>query len=199
MKRDLPIFLASQSPRRRELLAELGIEFCVTVPDEDAEDERKPGESPSEFVRRLAVQKARNVAAKIDVGRIISCDTIVVCRDEILEKPKDRNDARRMLKLLRGNRQAVLSGLCVLTKRSRNDENFVVEVESTELFMEPIPDEEIESYLDSGAWRGKAGAFGYQDRNGWLSIHHGSESNVVGLPLERLKILLRREMPDFPS
>lgn len=183
---DLPLILASRSPRRRELLAATGRNFIILTPDEEVEDDRRSDETPKDYVARLAVQKAENVASKIDLGLIIACDTIVVCRDQILGKPVDRPDAEKMLKQLRGETHWVLSGLCLLRKSGDNTD-FSVEVESTELFMQPISDREIEDYLDGGAWQGKAGAFGYQDRNAWISVVRGSETNVVGLPMELLE------------
>ena len=189
---DIPLILASQSPRRRALLSEAGFAFKVLAPDEDAEDERRPDESPGEFVCRLARQKAENVAAKVPCGRILACDTVVVCRDRILEKPVDRADARQMLRWLRGRRQAVLSGLCLLLKtESGAIEQRETSLETTWLAMAPFSDEDIETYLDSGGWQGKAGGFGYQDRHDWLTIEEGSESNIVGLPMERLFRMLR--------
>lgn len=191
----LPLILASRSPRRRELLAHAGYDFQIMPPDEEAEDSRLPNETPTAFVRRFAAQKAQNVARQIEKGRIIACDTIVVCNDTILEKPVDRNDARRMLQLLRGNKHLVLSGLCILAKvRESAPPVLTSQVATTELFMQPISDEEIEEYLRTDAWQGKAGAFGYQDRNTWIAITHGSESNVVGLPMELLETMIRESM-----
>lgn len=188
-----PLILASQSPRRRELLTAAGFRFEIRVPREDAEDRRRSGETPEDFVRRLAVQKADSVAETLDRGRIIGCDTIVVCRGEILEKPKNRDDARRMLRLLRGEDHRVLSGLCVLVKDGA-EITYDVRLETTQLHMLSISDAELEDYLDTGVWRGKAGAFGYQDRNAWITITHGSESNVVGLPMELLGKMLADEI-----
>jgi septum formation protein len=186
-----PIILASQSPRRRQLLSDAGFIFDVLPPDDGAEDHQQPGETPDHYVCRLAVQKARNVAAKLDSGRIIACDTVVICKNRVLEKPIDRDDARQMLQFSRGQIQFVLSGLCLLTKRTPKDHGtYLVETSTTTLSMQAITDLEIEDYLDSGNWQGKAGGFGYQDRNDWISIIEGSESNVVGLPMELLKQLL---------
>ena len=189
-----PLILASQSPRRRELLAEAGYVFEILSPDESAEDARYDGETPQEFVCRLAEQKARNIADRITDkvvrARVIGCDTVVVCQGEILGKPMDRDDARRMLRLLHGELHSVLSGLCVLVKDG-TVQSCNVRFETTSLRMQPISDEEIETYLDTDAWQGKAGAFGYQDRHSWITIVQGSESNVVGLPMELLDEMMR--------
>jgi septum formation protein len=187
----LPLILASRSPRRRELLADAGYQFEVLLPDDGAEDTRLPNESPIDYVQRLAIQKSQNVAQKIAQGTVIGCDTVAVCGGQILEKPIDRNDARRMLELLRGKQHSVLSGLCILVKRGQLDTKIRTSVERTQLEMLPISEEMLETYLDGGNWQGKAGAFGYQDGNDWITIIEGSESNVVGLPMEKLTVLLQ--------
>ena len=188
MSARLPLILASASPRRKQLLAEAGFVFKALLPDTDAEDERLPYELPEEYVRRLAFQKAKNVADRIEQGIVLGGDTVVLCGEQILEKPVDRNDARKMLRQLRGQVHQVLSGLCLIKKeggkKESGTETALLEMESTRLMMQPISDEDIEAYLNTELWQGKAGAFGYQDSNDWISILEGSESNVVGLPLE---------------
>jgi len=166
-----------------------GYDFEVVPADDAAEDEHRPGESPVEYVKRLARQKAENVALKITDGIVIGCDTVVVCRGGILGKPADRNDAGRMLRLLRGSEHYVITGICLW--RCPQD-TFDLQHETTTLFMNEISDEAIEAYLDSNLWADKAGGFGYQDRNDWLQVVSGSESNVVGLPLELLTELMSR-------
>jgi septum formation protein len=190
---EMPFILASQSPRRRQLLVDAGFTFTVYPPDSDVEDARQFGETPDHYVSRLAVQKANNVAVKLECGRIIACDTVVLCKNQMLEKPLDRDNARQMLRFSRGQIQLVLSGLCLLTKNNSEDKGTtMVGTDQTTLWMQPITDSEIEDYLDSNQWQGKAGAFGYQDRNHWLSLIEGSESNIVGLPLELLNQILFR-------
>lgn len=196
-----PLILASQSPRRRELLTEAGYDFTVVVPEENAEDAVQTGETPQEFVQRLAFQKAQSVAEKTERGIIIACDTVAVCGQEILGKPVDRNDAKRMLTLLSGQKHFVFSGLCVLEKTEKktaeqSEPRCRTGWDVTELQMRCLLQEELESYLDGGAWQGKAGAFGYQDGNRWIRITQGSVSNVVGLPMELLKQLLTTMFPE---
>jgi septum formation protein len=181
------IILASRSPRRRELLLEAGYPLEVIEPEETAEDERLNDETPAQLVARLAYQKAANVAAKVGSGLIVGCDTVVECDSRILGKPSHENDAREMLAALRGRRHRVLSGLCVWRKPDRNPS---VRVAETLLVMDRLSGAQIEEYLASGAWEGKAGAFGYQDRLGWIRVVEGSESNVVGLPMELLEEML---------
>lgn len=116
-------------------------------------------------------------------GLVIGCDTVAECCGMILGKPIDRAHAAQMLGLLRGRRHHVYSGVCLWR---RPDNQFWGDVVRTELIMDPIMDEQLHEYLDSEAWQGKAGAFGYQDGLDWVHLVQGSESNVVGLPMERL-------------
>lgn len=185
------LILASQSPRRRELLAEAGYPFEVIPPADSAECGLCSGESPPELVARLAYQKARDVAQRVAAGIVVGCDTVAECRGQILGKPVDRDHAKQMLELLRGRDQAVYSGLCLW---HRPADRIRVEVAVTRLRMDPLTDDQIEEYLESNQWEGKAGAFGYQDRLGWVHVVEGSESNVVGLPLELLEKMLA-ELP----
>ena len=178
-----PLVLASGSPRRRQLLSEAGYSFTVVPPDESAEVGEIENESPTEPVARLALQKARDVALRIERGLVIGCDTVAVCGGQILGKPADREDARRMLELLRGRKHHVYSGLCLWP---RPGEAPRIEIDVTTLVMDPIADVDLDAYLLTGGWEGKAGAFGYQDGLDWVHIVAGSESNVVGLPMELL-------------
>jgi len=145
------------------------------------------GETPAQLVARLAYQKAADVAPQIERGLILGCDTVAECEQQILGKPSDEDDARRMLETLRGREHRVLSGLCLW---QQPDGRADVRVAVTKLRMDRLTDPEIDDYLASGAWRGKAGAFGYQDRLGWVHIIEGSQSNVVGLPMELLAQML---------
>ena len=181
------LILASASPRRRELLAEAGYDFVVRPPHEDAECGRRAGESPAELVARLARQKAADVAGRCHSGLVLGCDTVVECCGQVLGKPQDRSHARQMLEVLRGHEHRVYSGLCLW---AASGDRHRVRVAMTRLVMTPISDQQLEGYLGTGDWQGKAGAFGYQDGHDWLQILEGSESNVVGLPLELLDEML---------
>jgi septum formation protein len=185
------LILASRSPRRRELLARAGYRFEVHPPSETAEGGPSLGESPAQLVARLAQQKAADVASRVAQGLIVGCDTVAECDGEILGKPSDQFDARRMLKTLRGQEHRVLSGLCLWRQP---DGEATVRVDVTTLLMDPLTDAQLDEYLAGGDWIGKAGAFGYQDRLGWVHVVRGSESNVVGLPMELLADMLA-ELP----
>jgi len=183
------LILASQSPRRRELLVDAGYEFDVMSPAEGAESGEPDGDSTSVFVSRLAVQKAADVALRIvEPARVIACDTVADCDGLVLGKPTDREDAERMLRMLSGREHSVWSGLCVWDTASSE---FHVESAESRLEMAPLTSAMIEAYLDSGAWIGKSGAFGYQDDHDWLQLKSGTASNVVGLPMDLLKQMLQ--------
>ncbi|MDR1957529.1 MAG: UTP--glucose-1-phosphate uridylyltransferase [Planctomycetaceae bacterium] len=184
------LILASRSPRRRELLEEAGYVFCVMPASDAAEDAVHSGETPEEYVKRLAFQKAADVLDQLEKGTqaiLIGCDTLVTVKGKIIGKPKDRDDARRILQELRGTTHEVLSGLCLWNTY----EGIVAEgIDRTILQMDAISDAELEEYLNTEKWAGKAGAFGYQDGYDRLHIVSGSESNVVGLPMELLEHLI---------
>lgn len=183
--------LASQSPRRRQLLAEAGYRFEVVPPDDSAEDGARAGEPPPDLVCRLARQKAANVAQRVEHGVVLGCDTVADCMGEVLGKPRDRAHAGEMLSLLRGRTHHVYSGVCLW---QRPEDRTMVRFAVTKLRMNDISDRELERYLDTGGWEGKAGAFGFQDELEWIEILAGSESNVIGLPLELLSEMLA-ELP----
>ena len=181
------LVLASRSPRRRELLAEAGYQFEVFPPAESVECGVCSRESPAELVARLSYEKAANVARRVGRGLILGCDTVAECNGEILGKPPDIATARRMLELLRGREHRVLSGLCLWDYPDAKPDTRVA---VTRLRMDALTDHQLDEYLESYQWEGKAGAFGYQDRLGWVHIIEGSESNVVGLPMELLHEML---------
>ena len=195
------LILASSSPQRRALLEMAGYEFSIIPPGVEAECGVCSQETPPEYVARLALQKAADVAERFSRGAapmpshvsddaprpvIIGCDTVAECMGHILGKPTDEKHARDMLELLSGREHHVYSGLCVWRWPAEPH----VSVAVTKLKMDELSLAALEEYLASGQWEGKAGAFGYQDRVGWLTIVEGSESNVIGLPLELLAEML---------
>lgn len=177
------LVLASQSPQRQKLLEQAGYSFEVIAPHPNAECGICSGETPNELVARLARQKAADVAARIDQGIVLACDTVAECSGQILGKPHDAAHARQMLSLLSGRVHHVYSGVCLWARPS---DRKLERVDVTKLKMEKLSADSLERYLDSGAWEGKAGAFGYQEGPEWLQIIAGSESNVIGLPMELL-------------
>jgi len=181
------LILASRSPRRQELLREAGYKFEVCPPSEEAECGLCSNENPVQTVTRLAYQKAADVARRVREGLILSCDTVVECNAKILGKPLDEHHARQMLQILSGRKHRVFSGLCLWKIPDGQPQ---IRVAITILRMDRLSDEQLEEYIAGRQWEGKAGAFGYQDRLGWVHIVEGSESNVVGLPLELLAEML---------
>lgn len=181
------LILASASPRRRQLLEEAGYDFRVEpsdVPEPDPASET----SPAEYAAHLAWRKAMTVAHRRREGLILAADTVCSVGGKILNKPLDRADAGRMIRLQEGHDTDVITGLCLYRA---GHEEWVGAVEVSVVRFRPMTDAEREAYLDSGRWEGKSGAYGVQDRDPFVSVVRGSFSNVVGLPMERVERLLR--------
>ena len=211
--RPQPLVLASSSPRRRELLAEAGYEFTVVPPPPEIECGVCSESGPAGLVAELAYRKAQAVVGLLqdeEISRgptiawrrfpspgshapiVIAADTVAECDGFTLGKPHDEEDARAMLRQLSGREHRVLTGLCLWRLGDRGP---LVQVAVTTLKMDPLTGAQLDEYLASGQWEGKAGAFGYQDRLGWVHTVEGSESNVVGLPME----LLAEMLAELPS
>ena len=182
------MILASESPRRRELLAAVGVPFRV-VPS-GVDEIPRPGESPARFVRRAALDKGEAVAAMHPSSFVLSADTIVVADGRILGKPRDRAEARRMLSRLAGREHRVYTGICLLC-RGRGFRDLGTEV--TRVRFRPLTAAEVAAYARTGECDDKAGAYAAQGA-GMLLIDRvaGSFSNVVGLPMTRVVEMLVR-------
>ena len=195
------IILASQSPRRRELLAQIGVPFTVEVSDTD---ENVSDADPAVIVQELARRKAFAVASHHpdEDAYVIGADTIVVYKGEVLGKPKDPDDARRMLRELAGNVHQVYTGVCVIevpcakdgscedSDGTLSEDRGIRETafaERTDVFVAPLTDAEIDAYIATGEPFDKAGSYGIQ---GIFARHiekiDGDYTNVVGLPVGRL-------------
>ncbi|MHC2066678.1 Maf family protein [Bremerella sp. T1] len=185
----VPLILASQSPRRQLLLKEAGYDVTVITPSPEAETPPRLDETPRESVLRIAREKAEDVATRVESGLILAGDTLAELDGKPLGKPRDREHAREILQRLRGRDHFVWSAVC-LWKKPGNE--ILVDADQTTVKMAALSDDQIEEYLDSGLWEGKAGAFGIQDRTGWVEIDEGSLTNVVGLPMELLENMLRK-------
>ncbi len=182
----LEFILASASPRRRELLAEAGFSFIVD-PSNIIEREPKKGEDPSIYAYNLAWLKARTVAERHPDRLVLAADTICVLGNDILNKPKDRADAERMVRMQEGRDVEVRTAFVVF----RHDKfDWAAAVERSTVHFKRLSKVERQAYLDSGQWEGKAGAYGVQDGDKVVRVIDGSVSNVVGLPIERLGALL---------
>ncbi len=184
------IVLASQSPRRRELLGRLLLDFKVMV--DDAEEVRIPDEKPEDMVQRLALMKAQNVAEKSgSQGLVIGADTVVTFDGNVLGKPKDEEEAFSMLSQLSGREHTVFTGVAVVCGETGKTKTMV---EGTKVRFRNLKEEEIRAYIATGEPMDKAGAYGIQDLGALLiSGICGDYFNVVGLPLCRLGILLKEE------
>lgn len=182
------LVLASSSPRRRELLSRLGVSFTIVVPEVD--EAVLPGESPTDHVQRLARSKALAVAGPLTAGLVIGADTVVVLDGRIIGKPRDRKDAEAMLGGLAGRTHRVYSGIAVADAAS---EEVHVDVACSRVTIRPIGTNEIRRYIASGEPLDKAGAYAVQGEGGrYVTGVEGSLTNVIGLPLEELRTLLRR-------
>jgi len=187
----MKIVLASASPRRAEILRNAGIPFEVLAAQVD--ETRRAGELRGDYVRRLALEKARAAAADANADSgdclFVGADTVVVAGDEILGKPESPADARRMLRKLGANVHEVHTGLAVV-QRPRTAESVIDEV--TRVTFAPLSDEEIENYIATGEPFDKAGAYGIQGIGGrYVTRIEGCYFNVMGLPLARLWSLLQ--------
>lgn len=180
------LILASASPRRRQLLTEAG--FSIEVDPSNIEEPEPTGPVDVRlYVAELAWRKAFSVADRRKTGLILAADTSCVVGGEILNKPRDRADAERMIRLQEGRDTDVVTGL-VLYRAERHE--WVAALETSVVRFRPLTDSERADHLDSGRWEGKAGAYGVQDHDPYIEVVSGSWSNVVGLPMERLAELL---------
>ena len=184
------LVLASSSPRRRELLAQAGFSFLIHPAD--LNEDRLPGEAPAAYVERLARQKAEAVFHELEKPEgeeltVLGADTTVTLDSLILGKPADAADACRMLRLLSGRRHLVLTGIALVKAAGIRSA-----VETTTVEFAPISEAEIADYVASGEPMDKAGAYAIQGRAAqWIPRIEGCYFNVVGLPLARLRMLLR--------
>jgi septum formation protein len=182
------IILASQSPRRQHLLKELGIPFKVKTKEvEEIYPEDLKDESIAIYLAKL---KAEAFASElIENELLITADTIVWLNGQVLGKPKDYNDAFRMLKLLSGNMHTVYTGVCLLSLKKE-----ITFCSRTDVYFRHLEDHEIENYLKTHQPYDKAGAYGVQEWIGYIGVEriNGSYFNVMGLPIQRLYDELRK-------
>jgi len=184
-----PLILASQSPRRKKLLKQIGLKFRV-IPSHIAEI-MSPSLTPGDNAKRIALEKAQEVAIKVRKGIVIGADTIVVLDHHVLGKPKTKNDAERMLKLLSGREHSVYTGFALVDAASRRHQSGV---EETRVKFRKLGEKEIKEYIDSGSPMDKAGAYGIQDDYGAVFVEkvNGCFYNVVGFPLARFYQVLQK-------
>jgi septum formation protein len=193
------IYLASRSPRRRELLAQIGVKFEPLLfregprQDADTDEAVRPGEQPDEYVRRVTMLKCEAAWQRVVMRRglrrmpVLTADTTVALANEILGKPTDRADAERILKLLSGTRHRVLTAVAV-----GFEQRFELAVCESLVTFGVLDESRIQTYIQSGEPFDKAGAYGIQGRAGaFVERIEGSYSGVMGLPLYETGRLLR--------
>ena len=184
----MTLFLASTSPRRRELLAQAGIEF--TVLNVAIDESQRPNELPTAYVERLAKEKAEAgfVTVESDENAVVlAADTIVVLEDGILGKPQNKAQAHEMLRSLSGRSHVVMTAFAIKTHKQIR-----VQRVNTTVFFRPLTSKEIEWYWQTGEQLDKAGGYGIQSKGGiFVSSISGSYSAVVGLPLAEVVVALR--------
>ena len=190
------LILASASPRRAELLREYGYDFEIVPSPLPEPAEFSEGSSPVERAKASGEFKARSVAAVVGEGWVLAADTIASLGGRIFGKPVDRDDARNILESLSGTTHQVITGVTLLDAASGIT---LIRHDSTDVTMRRLAEREIEDYLDSGAWAGKAGAYGIQDKgDAFVERIDGSFTNVVGLPMELVERMLDEFSPNAP-
>jgi septum formation protein len=179
------LVLASNSPRRREILTAAGVPYVSRAPD--VAEQRRPGERPFDYVRRLAEEKA--FAVPMEPGEIVlAADTVVVFQEHILEKPRDQDDVLRMLRLLSGQEHQVVTGICLRTADRK-----VIDAAVTKVRFVSMAERELTDYAASGEPMDKAGAYAIQGlASKFIDRIEGCYFNVVGLPISLVYFHLKK-------
>ena len=182
-----PFILASASPRRVELLAQIGISPTEIVPA-DIDETALPTETPAQYAERMAYEKAIKIAGNYSETRVLAADTVVAVGRRILPKAETEAEARACLKLLSGRQHRVFGGICLMNKDGRAYQRLSV---STVRFRRLAADE-LDAYIQFGDWQGKAGGYAIQGMAArYISTISGSYSNIVGLDLYQTAGMLR--------
>ena len=185
----MKLILASQSPRRKEILSRLNIPFEVIVSDVDESMFTRDG-SPSDYAQELASIKCSNISEKYSDYVVIGADTIVIINDKIMGKPNSKQDAINTLRTLSGNTHRVITAISIQCRKNNINHTFY---EQTAVTFRQIPSEYISIYVDSESPYDKAGSYGIQD---WSAIFvekiNGCYDNVVGFPLSRFVFELEK-------
>jgi septum formation protein len=188
-KHQLSIILASTSPRRKQLLTDASYEFKVVFPHINESFFVSEGLEPSEYAKKLALAKAKTVAAKYPDSLVIGADTIVDCNGQIIGKPTDAEDAERITRKLFSKPHKVITAVA-LVRLSDNRE--IVESDITEVYPKKMTNEQLTEHIKSESWRDKAGAYAIQEKGDeFIEKIEGSLTNVMGLPMELLQQLLQ--------
>ncbi len=191
-KLNLPnLILASNSPRRAEILTAVGWNYTKDVADVD--ESEIAGETPDDYVQRLALEKAEAVAARYGTAVVLGADTTVVIENQILGKPTDLADARRMLRMLSGDWHEVLTGVAIVRKEKELDSNSVVDLQRTRVKFADMSEAEINFLVENGEPLDKAGAYAVQAQAAlFIEKIEGDYWNVVGLPVSLVYEMLKK-------
>jgi septum formation protein len=183
-----PLILASQSPRRKILLDQIGLKF--TVRPSHVREDLLDHEAPEHNARRIALSKAVEIAKRTKKGIVIGADTIVVLRDKVLGKPRTPAEARKMLRSLSGRMHTVFTAFALIDAATGRS---TVQIEKTKVWFRKLSREEIAAYVASGSPMDKAGAYGIQDDYGAVFVRRveGCFYNVVGFPLTKFYMTLQ--------
>lgn len=180
------IILASRSPRRKELLEKIGLNFKVV--SSDYIEIFDPKLTPHEIVKKLSFEKAKAVSKNHKNSTIIAADTLVVCNGEILGKPKNKDDAKEMLRFLSGKSHFVVTGFTII-----NGNEVITKSEVSKVWMKKLDSQEIDDYIVTKEPYGKAGAYAIQERGSvFIQKIQGNFSNAVGLPIFTLAQELKK-------
>jgi septum formation protein len=186
--RPMKLILASSSPRRKTLLYAAGLR-CFDVIESGIDESRAAGESGRDYALRVACDKALSVSGRVPHSLVLAADTIVICDNEVLLKPIDQEEARRMLMTLSGRTHTVITAYALASARA------ILEAEpiSSRVTFHPLSDQQIRQYIASGEPMDKAGAYGIQGRGAqFIAIVEGSRDNVMGLPVREVLAALAR-------
>lgn len=188
------IILASKSPRRKAILKQIGVNF--TAIESNFEENKLMSDSATSKVRQLVIEnaegKAKNVASKIQEGIVLGADTLVLFNGKIIGKPKDKEDALRILKMLNGKMHLVFSGIALLRKDNKKF-SLLTDSQVSKVYFRKLQEEEIKEYIEIQKPLDQAGGYGAQDRGAILIERiEGDYSNVVGLPIAKLLNLAKK-------
>ncbi len=181
------LILASKSPRRKLLMTQMGLKFKIHT---SSFEEKSTHLTPEKLALYNATGKAREVAKKYKKEIVIGADTVVFCKDQQMNKPKNKKDAKRMLKLLSGKTHKVISAICLIDTYKNKE---IKKIETTFVTMNKITEEDMENYIKSGEGEDKAGGYAIQGKGAlFVEKIEGDYFNVVGLPIFLLGKLLRK-------
>jgi len=185
---NVPIILASSSPRRKQLLAEAGYKFTCVHPDIDESDFTAEQISPCEYAERLALAKAKSVAEKFPDSLVIGADTVADFEGEIIGKAADAKEAEEITRRLFSRPHKVITAVAIVRI---SDGTEIVESDSTTVYPKKLSDKQIAEHIKGGSWRGKAGAYAIQEGGDeFIERIEGSLTNVMGLPMELVQSVL---------